>query len=37
MITLSPPHSFPTAEEVAIARESSRALSVYLQTRAKIQ
>lgn len=37
MTTLSPPHSLPTAEEVAIARESGRALSTYLQTRAETQ
>ena len=37
MTTLSPTHSLPTAEEVAIARESGRALSAFLQTRAEIQ
>jgi hypothetical protein len=37
MTTLSPTHSLPTAEEVAIARESGRALSAYLQTRAETQ
>ena len=37
MTTLSPAHSLPTAEEVAIARESGRALSAYLQTRAETQ
>ena len=37
MTTLSPTQSLPTAEEVAIARESGRALSAYLQTRAKTQ
>lgn len=30
-------HSMPSAEEIAIARESGRALSNYLQTRAKTQ
>jgi excisionase family DNA binding protein len=35
MTTLS--HSLPTAEEVAIARESGRVLSAYLQTRAETQ
>jgi len=37
MITLSRVHSFPTNEEVAIARESSRALSAFLQTRSESQ
>jgi hypothetical protein len=37
MTTLSCTHSLPTAEEVAIARESGRALSACLQTRAQIQ
>ncbi|WP_288377869.1 helix-turn-helix domain-containing protein [uncultured Massilia sp.] len=37
MTTLSPPQSLPTAEEVAIARESGRALSAFLQTRAETQ
>lgn len=37
MTALSPTHSLPSAEEVAIARESGRALSAYLQTRAEIQ
>lgn len=37
MTTLSPTHSLPTAEEVALARESGRALSAYLQTRAETQ
>lgn len=37
MTTLSPPHSPPTAEEVAVARESGRTLSAYLQTRAETQ
>ena len=37
MTTRSPTHSLPTAEEVAIARESSRALSALLQTRAQTQ
>ncbi len=37
MTTHSPTHSLPTAEEVAIARESGRALSAYLQTRAETQ
>lgn len=33
----SPTHSLPTAEEVAIARESGRVLSAFLQTRADTQ
>ena len=37
MTTLSPTHSLLTAEEVAIARESGRALSAFLQTRAETQ
>lgn len=37
MSTLSHPHSLPTTEEVALARESGRALSAYLQTRAETQ
>ena len=37
MPTLSSPHSLPTAEEVVLARESGRALSAYLQTRAETQ
>ena len=37
MTTLSSTHSLPTAEEVAIARESGRALSACLQTRAQTQ
>ena len=37
MATLSPTRSLPTAEEVALARESGRALSAYLQTRAETQ
>ena len=37
MATLPLPHSLPTAEEVVIARESGRALSAYLQTRAETQ
>ena len=37
MTTLSHNHSLPTTEEVAIARESGRALSAYLQTRAETQ
>jgi excisionase family DNA binding protein len=37
MTTLFPTHSLPTAEEVAIARESGRALSAFLQTRAETQ
>ena len=37
MTTLSPTHPLPTAEEVAIARESGRALSAFLQTRAETQ
>ena len=34
MTTLSPPHLLPTSEEVTLARESGRALSACLQTRA---
>jgi excisionase family DNA binding protein len=37
MTALSPTHSLPTAEELAIARESRRALSGYLQTRSETQ
>jgi excisionase family DNA binding protein len=37
MTTLSPNRSLPTAEEVALARESGRALSAYLHTRAETQ
>ena len=37
MIRLSRVHSFPTTEEVAIARESSRMLSAFLQTRSESQ
>ena len=37
MSSRSPTHSLPTAEEVAIARESCRALSAFLQTRAETQ
>lgn len=37
MTTLSPTHALPTAEEAAIARESGRTLSAYLQTRAETQ
>ena len=37
LTTLSRVHSFPTNEEVAIARESSRALSAFLQTRSESQ
>ena len=37
MITHSRPHSLPTADEVVVARESGRALSAYLQTRAETQ
>ena len=37
MTTLSPAHPLPTAEEVAIARDSGRALSAHLQTRAQTQ
>ena len=37
MTSLSPSHSLPSAEEVAVAREGGRALSVYLQTRAETQ
>lgn len=37
MTTISSPHSLPTAEEVAVARESGRTLSACLQTRAETQ
>lgn len=37
MTTLSHPLPLPTSEEVALARESGRALSAYLQTRAETQ
>jgi excisionase family DNA binding protein len=37
MTALSRIHSLPSAEEIAIARESGRALSAYLQTRAETQ
>jgi excisionase family DNA binding protein len=37
MTTLSPARPLPTAEEVALARESGRTLSAYLQTRAETQ
>jgi excisionase family DNA binding protein len=37
MTKISPTHSLPTAEEVALARESGRTLSAYLQTRANTQ
>lgn len=37
MATLTSPGSLPTAEEVALARESSRILSACLQTRAETQ
>ncbi len=37
MTTLSPTRPLPTAEEVALARESGRALSAHLQTRAETQ
>lgn len=37
MTTRSPAHSLPTAEEITIARESGRALSGFLQTRAETQ
>ena len=37
MTTLSPAHPLPTAEEVAIARDSGPALSAHLQTRAQTQ
>ena len=37
MTTRSSTHPLPTAEEVAIARESGRALSTYLQTREATQ
>lgn len=37
MATLSPTRALPTAQEVALARESGRALSAVLQTRAETQ
>ena len=37
MTTLSPARSLPSATEVALARESSRTLSAYLQIRAETQ
>lgn len=37
MTALSSTRPLPTAEEVALARESGRALSAYLQTRAETQ
>ncbi|MGK9452294.1 helix-turn-helix domain-containing protein [Acidithiobacillus caldus] len=37
MTVFSPARQLPTAEEIALAKESSRALSVYLQTRAETQ
>ncbi len=37
MTTITASRPLPTAEEVAVARESGRALSVYLQTRAETQ
>ncbi|MFZ0256626.1 MAG: helix-turn-helix domain-containing protein [Gammaproteobacteria bacterium] len=37
MTTLAPTRPLPTAEEVALARESGRTLSAYLQTRAETQ
>jgi excisionase family DNA binding protein len=37
MTALSSARPLPTAEEVALARESGRALSAYLQTRAETQ
>lgn len=37
MTTASHAHPLPSAEEVALARESGRALSAYLQTRAETQ
>ena len=37
MTSLSPSRSLPSVEEAAVARESSRVLSVYLQTRAETQ
>ena len=37
MTTLSPARALPSATEVAFARESSRPLSAYLQTRAETQ
>ena len=37
MTTIQLPQTMPTAEEVALARESGRALSAYLQMRAETQ
>ena len=37
MTSFSPAHPLPTADEVAVARESSRALSAYLQAGAETQ
>lgn len=37
MTTTQLPQTMPTAEEVALARESGRALSAYLQMRSEIQ
>lgn len=37
MTTPAPTLPLPTAEEIAVARESGRALSLYLQTRAESQ
>lgn len=37
MTTRTPSHPLPTAEEIAIARESGRTLSAFLQTRAETQ
>lgn len=37
MTVLSPAYPLPTVEEIAIARESGRALSAFLQTRAETQ
>ena len=37
MTALPATHSLPSAEEIAIARESGRVLSVYLQTHAETQ
>ena len=37
MATLAPARLLPTAEEIALAQESGRALSVYLQTHAETQ
>ena len=37
MVTLSPSHTLPSAEEVDVARESGRVLAACLPTRAKTQ